>query len=50
MPTSRPPIVSSFKELETQMELYKSKEARKLVAEVKTELNKLERPACVKEG
>ena len=34
MPTSRPPIVSSFKELETQMELYKSKEARKLVAEV----------------
>ena len=34
MPTSRPPIVPSFKELETQMELYKSKEARKLVAEV----------------
>merc|ERR1719447_2148959 len=41
---------SLIKELETQMELYKSKEARKLVAEVKTELNKLERPACVKEG
>jgi len=39
-----------IKELETQVELYKSKEARKLVAEVKTELNKLERPACVKEA
>ena len=35
-PSNMPSSLSilSFKELETQMELYKSKEARKLVAEV----------------
>lgn len=37
-----------IKELETQVELYKSKEAKKLVAEVKAELLKLEKPVCVK--
>ena len=55
-----------IKELETQAKKYKSKEANELVAEVrtffswrrgffafpqvKTELHKLERPECVKEG
>jgi len=39
---------SLIKELETQQELYKSKEVRKLVAEVKVELLKLEKPSVVK--
>jgi len=37
-----------IRELEAQVETYKSKEARKLVAEVKAELTKLERPGCVR--
>eukprot|EP00090_Calanus_glacialis_P046596 TRINITY_DN9229_c0_g1_i1.p1 TRINITY_DN9229_c0_g1~~TRINITY_DN9229_c0_g1_i1.p1 ORF type:complete len:1000 (-),score=433.85 TRINITY_DN9229_c0_g1_i1:164-3163(-) len=39
---------SLIKELETQQELYKSKEVKKLVAEVKGELLKLEKPNVVK--
>jgi len=39
---------SLIKELETQQELYKSKEVKKLVAEVKIELLKLEKPSVVK--
>lgn len=39
---------SLIKELETQQELYKSKEVKKLVAEVKGELLKLEKPDVVK--
>jgi len=39
---------SLIKELETQVELYKSKEARKLVAEAKAELLRMEKPGCVK--
>jgi len=39
---------SLIKELETQQELYKSKEVKKLVVEVKAELLKLEKPSVVK--
>jgi len=39
---------SLVKELEIQQELYKSKEVKKLVVEVKTELLKLEKPGVVK--
>jgi len=39
---------SLVKELESQQELYKSKEVKKLVVEVKSELLKLEKPSVVK--
>jgi len=39
---------SLLKELETQQELYKSKEVKKLVAEVRGELLKMDRPSVVK--
>merc|ERR1712098_75806 len=39
---------SLVKELEIQQELYKSKEVKKLVVEVKSELLKLEKPSVVK--
>ena len=38
----------TFQELETQQELYKSKEVKKLVAEVRGELLKMDRPSVVK--
>jgi len=39
---------SLVKELETQQELYKSKEVKKLVGEVKAELLKMDKPSVVK--